>query len=136
MGIKHLTSSTDYLLPEKLEALHTESSEWLEIIAFWKDETRFFSNLLRRRQAEAVTAGTLLPALENLEHLHQLLYDYLADEIMSHERMLSRIEKGEAGIADDQYRNAHRKLAGRMHDFEKDFHLLKKTVFEQAKNWE
>jgi hypothetical protein len=135
MEIKKLISRTDYLLPEKLEGLHAQSSQWLETIAFWKDETRFFSNVLRGRQAEGISAGSILPLLENLEHLHQLLYDYLSEEILSHERMLSRILKGDPGIADAQYRDAHRKLADRMYDFDNDFRLLKQSVFEQARSW-
>lgn len=48
MEIKKLISRTDYLLPEKLEGLHAQSSQWLETIAFWKDETRFFFQRIAR----------------------------------------------------------------------------------------
>jgi hypothetical protein len=135
MEIKKLTSSHDYLLPEKLEGLHAQSAEWLKTLAFWKDEVRFFAKLVRGRQTGTTTKESGLDILENLEHLHQMLFDYLYEEILAHERLLSRIEMNATGIADAAYRDAHRKLAERMQAFEEDFRVLKKTVFELAKHW-
>lgn len=135
MEIKKLISQTDYLLPEKLEGLHAQSSGWLNTLAFWKDEIRFFAKLLRTRNPGDSDKNTLIPVLENLEHLHQMLFDYLSEEILAHERLLSRIEMGETGIADAEYRDTHRKLGTRMLEFENDFRKLKKTVFEHARHW-
>ncbi|MFM1878113.1 MAG: hypothetical protein RLZZ241_979 [Bacteroidota bacterium] len=134
MKIKKLTSSTAYLLPEGLEDLHAQSLNWLETIAFWKDETRFFANLVKNKNGKKDSDG-LADLLQNLEHLHQMLFDYLSEEIRAHERMLSDIIKAVQGNSDANYREVHRHLSTRMTAFEADFRNLKKTIFERAKKW-
>ncbi len=135
MTTKKLASSTDYLLPQSLEGLHYESRKWLETIAFWKDETRFFASILER-QKEAVPEGAdYAEMLRNLDRLHEMLFEYLNDEIMEHERLLSEIEKGTEGIADNTYRQQHRQLAEKMEVFTEDFRKFKQMVFGYARKW-
>ena len=135
MNTKKLVSRSDYLLPQGLEELHDQSREWLETVAFWKDETRFFSGLLQRHQYEIPKSEGYTRLLKNLDHLHEMLYDYLAEEILAHERLLSRIEKAEPGLADADYRDEHRSLTEKMKVFESDFREFKKMVFGYARKW-
>lgn len=135
MSTKKLVSRMDYLLPQGLDELHDQSMEWLETIAFWKDETRFFSSLLKRHRYEVPKVEGFTRLLANMDRLHEMLYDYLADEILAHERMLSRIKKGEEGIADKDYRDQHRKLRNKIRVFEADFREFKKMVFGYARKW-
>ena len=118
------------LLGAGLDVLHFESMEWLDTIAFWKDETRFFNDLLTKKETKVSEYGKML---QNLDKIHENLYDYLADDIMAHERLLSRLEKGEKGIADGDYREKHRGLQERMKLFTNDFREFKKMVFGYAK---
>ena len=135
MNTKKLTASSDYLLPGSLEGLHNESREWLETIAFWKDESRFFSSLLEKQQREGPETYDYSETLRNLDRLHEMLYEYLSDEIMEHERLLSTIEKGAEGIADNAYRDQHRQLKEKMDVFTKDFRKFKMMIFGYARKW-
>lgn len=134
MSTKNLPATSDYLLPESLAVLHQQSSEWLETIAFWKDETRFFASLLQGPGSVSPDKKDSSEMLRNLDRLHEMLYEYLADEIREHEHLLSQIEKGTEGIADVKYREAHRSLKEKMGKFTKDFRKFKSMVFSYAKN--
>lgn len=135
MTLKKLTASTDYLLPQSLDGLHVQSQEWLDTVALWKDETRFFGNLLKSRREGASDRTNYTGLLQNLDKLHELLYDYLEEEIQAHERLLSRIQKGETGLADSDYRDQHRKLAEKVRVFGADFREFKRMVFGYARKW-
>lgn len=135
MNTKKLTTSNDYLLPQSLESLHKESLQWLETIAFWKDETRFFASLLRKQEKTTFEGADYSEMLSNLDRLHEMLYEYLADEIMEHERLLSKIEQGEAGVADSTYRDQHQELGKKIEVFTRDFRKFKLMVFGYARKW-
>lgn len=135
MSTKKLAASSDYLLPQSLEGLHYESRMWLETIAFWKDETRFFASMLKKQNQEVPEGADYSEMLRNLDRLHEMLYEYLSDEILEHERLLSDIEKGAEGIADNTYREQHRHLREKMDVFTRDFRKFKMMVFGYAKKW-
>ncbi|MBC2839562.1 hypothetical protein [Robiginitalea sp. SC105] len=135
MTSKKLVARSDYLLPQSLEGLHIQSREWLDTIAFWKDETRFFSHLLQKREAEINDPLNFPKILGDLDTLHETLFDYLADEIRDHERLLSRVEGGAPGLSDSDYREQHRQLAGKMEVFSADFREFKRMVFGYARKW-
>ena len=131
--MKMITSNpkTELLLGAGLDVLHQESREWLNTIAFWKDETRFFGDLLKKKDSTESEYGNML---KHLDKVHEDLFDYLSDDIIDHERLLSRLEKGEKGISDGDYREEHRKLNESMALFDNDFKEFKKMVFGYAKN--
>ncbi len=135
MSTKKLPNTMDYLLPESLEGLHRESVEWLETVAFWKDESRFFASLLKGPAADSPDGKDPSEMLRDLDRLHEMLFDYLSDEIREHEHLLSRIEKGESGIPDARYRDTHRSLKEKMARFNLDFRKFKSLVFGYAKDW-
>jgi hypothetical protein len=122
---------TELLLGAGLNVLHQESREWQETIAFWKDESRFFADLLDKKQSKDSEYGNML---KNLDKIHENLFDYLSDDITAHEKLLARLEKGEKGISDANYREQHRKLSKRIEIFTNDFREFKKMVFDYAKN--
>ena len=121
---------TDFLLGAGLDILHQESNEWLDTIAFWKDEAKFFVNLLNKKEVKESEYGKML---KNLDKIHENLFDYLANDIIDHEKLLSRLQKGEKGLADMDYRQKHRTLKKRMDLFTNDFREFKKMVFGYAK---
>lgn len=120
----------DILLGAGLNALHKESKEWLNTIAFWKDEVRFFADLLDKEKVKASEYGQML---QYMDKVHQTLFDYLAEDIVAHESLLSRLIKGKKGLADEDYRERHAILRDQMDLFTKDFMELKKMVFGYAK---
>jgi len=124
---------TELLLGAGLDVLHFESKEWLSDIAFFKDETRFFTDLLKKKKTKDIAQSAYSKILENLDSVHAELFDYLADDILAHEKLLSRLEKGEKGLADGDYRDKHRQLKKRMETFTSNFREFKKMVFGYAK---
>lgn len=130
MNTKTSKPKSDFLLGAGLNILHQESREWLDTIAFWKDETRFFANLLNKKEGRVSEYAKML---KNLDKIHENLFDYLADDILDHEKLLARLEKGEKGLADVDYREKHRHLKQRMELFTFDFREFKKMVFGYAK---
>ena len=135
MNTKKLVARSDFLLPRSLEDFHLQSREWLETLAFWKDEVRFFQILLKQRRESVKDLSDFPGLLENLDTLHQHLFDYLTEEILAHERLLGRALNGEKGISDADYRDTHRKLGTKMQVFGADFRDFKKMVFGYAKKW-
>ena len=124
------TKSALLLLGASLEMLHQESIEWLDTIAFWKDETKFFANLLKNKDSKSSEFAKML---ENLNKIHENLFDYLEDDIVLHENLLSRLHKGEKGLSDWDYREKHRSLGERIDLFTNDFREFKKMVFGYVK---
>ena len=131
--MKTATSNTKaalLLLGASLDVLHQESREWLENIAFWKDETKFFANLLNKDENKTSEYSEML---KNLDKIHENLFDYLEDDIKQHERLLSHLIKGQKGLSDMDYRDKHRSLGERMDLFTNDFREFKKMVFGYVK---
>lgn len=134
MKTKKLNPKTELLLGPGLDVLHFESQEWLETIAFWKDETRFFEDLLMKRKAKDDMQKEYSKMLTALDKLHKDLFEDLQETIMKHERLLSKIEVGEKGISDGNFREEHRKIRGRITRFTNDFRSFKKIVFDYVKH--
>lgn len=130
MNTKTFNQKSDFLLGVGLDILHRESMEWLDTIYFWKDETRFFADLLQKKEVMELEYGEML---SNLDKIHENLYDYLAKDIISHEKLLARLEKGEKGLADADYRDTHKELKKCMELFTSDFREFKKMVFGYVK---
>lgn len=126
----NVNPKTELLLGAALDVLHQESREWQETITFWKDEARFFADLLNKKETKESEYGKML---KNLDKIHENLVDYLADDIIAHEKLLARIVKGEKGLSDAGYREQHRKLNARMELYNSDFKEFKRMVFGYAK---
>lgn len=122
------------LLGAGLDVLHFESQEWLDTIYFWKDEVRFFENLLKRKESLSDSEQNYADMLKSLDKIHADLFEAIEDDILEHEKLLSRLVQGEQGLADADYREKHRILTARMDAFSSDFKTFKKVVFEFVKN--
>ncbi|MDW5290887.1 hypothetical protein [Formosa sp. PL04] len=133
MKTKTLNPKTELLLGAGLDVLHFESQEWLDTIAFWKDETRFFEELLTNKKAQNEKQETFAKMLTTLDKIHKDLFEDLEESILKHERLLSRIELGKKGLSDGNFREEHREIKGRMATFSSDFRSFKKIVFDYAK---
>ena len=118
------------MLAEALDALHQESREWLNNIAFWQDEAKFFTDLLDKEQIKTSEYGQML---QYLDKIHETLFDYLAEDIVAHEKQLSRLVSGDKEVSDRDYREKHVALKEQMELFTNDFREFKKMVFGYAK---
>ncbi len=133
MRTKKLNPKTELLLGAGLDVLHVESHEWLENIAFWKDEAQFFENLLIKKKAKGEIQKEYSKMLTELDKVHKDLFSDLQETIMKHERLLSKIENGEKGLSEENFREEHLKIKHRMTTFTNDFRSFKKIVFDYAK---
>ena len=107
---------TELLLGASLTVLHQESREWLDTVDFWRDEVKFFATILDKREVKKSEYGRMLNHLDKV-----------------HENLLARLERGEKGISDGEYREEHRRLHGSMVLFENDIKEFKKMVFGYVK---
>ena len=124
---------TEYLLGAGLDILHFESKEWMDTINFWKDEIRFFDNLLKKKETSNKSNLEYEKMLKNLDKIHADLFEDLEDQIIKHEKLLSRIQLAEKGLSDEDYREKHRALLLKMNTFTNDFKTFKKIIFDYAK---
>jgi hypothetical protein len=134
METKKINPKTELLLGAGLNVLHFESQEWLETIHFWKDEVKFFEDLLNKKEPKNGSKENFSNMLKTLDQIHADLYKDLEDDIIDHEKLLSRIEKSEKGLSDSYYREKHRKIEQRMETFTRDFLSFKRIIFNYVKN--
>jgi hypothetical protein len=134
--MKLLTSQKQlYLLDASLEILHEESREWLNEIAFWRDEATFLFNLIRKKTNELVQvkAGTVSEKIENeLSRISAVELDKLHETVIAHERYLSKMIKDKMNDQ-ETYRYKHHELASEFREFDKHFKVVKKEIFDIAK---
>ncbi|MCF4101388.1 hypothetical protein L1I30_06905 [Gillisia sp. M10.2A] len=136
MNTEILNLKRAFLLEAGLNVLHFESKEWLDTIAFWKDEIKFFDNLLKKTSPKDERKIDTKKMLEDLDGIHSNLFKSMHEDIIAHEKQLSQLEKGAKGIADAAYRERHRELSARMDDFKSNFFIFKKIVFQYVKDSE
>lgn len=122
------------LLGAGLNVLHFESREWIDTLNFWKDEIKFFDHLLKKKVSADSSKQEYATLLKNLDKIHYALFNDFEADIVAHEKMLSKLEKGEKGLSDSEYREKHRRLMGRMDTFKSDFNQFKKIVFDYVKS--
>ena len=134
METTHTNPKTELLLGAGLNVLHFESKEWLENLAFWKDETRFFEELLSKKAATTEQQKAHVEMLRELDQIHKDLFEDFQQVILKHERLLSKIENGEQPMSDSSFREEHRKIKERITTFENNFRSFKKIVFSFVKS--
>ncbi|MGJ8548973.1 hypothetical protein [Winogradskyella wichelsiae] len=125
-----------FLLGAGLDVLHFESREWLDTINFWKDEVRFFEDLLRRKETSNKNKPEYENMLINLDKIHSDLFDDLEENIVKHEQLLSDIQLSKNGLSDNDYRQKHIHIHSEMDTFTTDFKTFKSIVFNYIKGLE
>ncbi|WMI69529.1 hypothetical protein [Mangrovimonas sp. YM274] len=134
METTHANPKTELLLGAALNVLHFESKEWLENLAFWKDETRFFEDLLSKKTPSTEQQKDHAKMLKELDQIHKDLFEDFQQVIMKHERLLSKIENGEQPMSDSSFREEHKSIKDRITTFESNFRSFKKIVFSFVKS--
>ncbi|TYC10562.1 hypothetical protein ES677_11515 [Bizionia gelidisalsuginis] len=122
------------LLGAGLDVLHFESREWLDTIDFYKDEVRFFDDLLKKKETSKNNNPEYEKMLKNLDEIHSDLFNDLEDSIIKHEQFLSRLMQNEKGLSDSDYREKHGQISKRVATFTNDFKTFKRIVFGYAKD--
>ena len=113
-----------------LHVFRQASREWLEAIAFSKAQTIYFTTALSKKETLVSEYGKMF---KNLAAVHEILFDYVTDDIKKHEQMLSFLYQRGKGISDWDYHEKHRVLKDKIHLFAKVFEEFKKMVFGYVK---
>ena len=125
---------TKLLLGAGLDVLHQESTDWLEDIAFWKDEAKFFDKLLNQKYPKEENKYVYLNMLEMLRKIHGNFINQLEDNVREHESMLAKLEQNKAGQSDWDYRKKHREIKSQIETMRNEFRAFKRIIFEYVKN--
>jgi len=127
-----LTSSkTTYLLEAGLEILHEQSNEWLNEIAFWREEIAFFYGIIVKKTHLSVpmhSKDSISLIERELDIISGKQLEKLQNKVEEHERSLYKFLKDKVGT-EREYRDAHKKLTHEFENFEKKFKLIKRDIF-------
>ncbi|MBE0391902.1 MULTISPECIES: hypothetical protein [unclassified Flavobacterium] len=133
MSTAILNPKAQFLLGAGLDVLHFESKEWLDHINLWKDEITFFNVVLKKKSTAEKSNSNYQKILNNIDTIYNDLFQDLEQSIIEHEKLLSKIEKGDKGLSDNDYREKHQQILLRMNTFTKDFVKFKKMLFDYEK---
>ena len=117
-----------------MDVLHHESKEWLETIAFWKEEMQFFHKLLHLQDPLNKSDQIYRGLLDDLEKIKSSIFTELQADVIEHERMLSKLERNEKGLSDSDYRELHSNILEKMETMTGYFKKFKKVVFGFVKD--
>jgi hypothetical protein len=122
---------TTFLLDAGLDVLHEQSTEWLNEIAFWRDETAFFYSLIVTKTFKSVPTNSK----NDLEKIEKELIsitggelDKLENAVAEHEKFLSYLMECQ-DENQESYRDKHKELTHTFNQFEKRYKFLKKEIF-------
>jgi len=121
------------LLGAALDVLHHESKDWLEAIAFWKEEIVFFDKLLYLQDPLKKEEHIYRDMLQQLEDIEVDIISQTEEDIIAHEKSLAKLMRKEEGLADADYRDKHRQLKLRMATITNDIKAFKLVVFNFVK---
>ena len=128
-------ANAEHLLSASLESLHAETVNWIEEIAFWRDETAFLYSLELKDTLKSVPVGEKVSIRKIENELVRLAggdLDLLENEVELHQvslyGLLTNISNNE-----EAYRETHTALAAKIMQAEKRIRTLKSEIFRLAK---
>jgi hypothetical protein len=133
--MKTFVSETGHLLESSLDWMHTQTVEWLQEADFWKDETVFFYNLLRKTELRGTFPAEHLAALENeLICITGQEITALKIALRQHEELLKSLLTKNSTDREGEYRHKHREIMVDVVSLENRIRDYKKSVFNYVKN--
>lgn len=129
------TTASDHLLDASLEWLHSQTLVWMKDVDFWKEEGKFFYNLLRKKEVRPVFPEREIAVLE--KEIVRIMADDLEplkSTLLAHERLLKSCLK--KGIATDekQYRDAHHEIVHTVNLTDSKIRDFKQRIFKFLKS--
>jgi|SRR6185312_16661170 len=128
-------STTAYLLDSGIETLHQQSVEWLEDIAFWRDEAAFLYALevsKTRKEVPVKTKDKLEKINNELIKVSAGELDSLYDKVEAHERFLDRLISSKRED-EESFRETHKQIGEEIIKFGQRFRALKRDIFDIVK---
>ena len=128
-------STSEYLLSAGIETLHQQTMEWLEDVAFWRDEAAFLYSLEISKTMKEIP----VKAKDKLDKLNNELIQIASDDI---DNLYNKIEAHEAYLDqlitskredEETYREKHEELASEVIKLGARLRALKKDIFDIVK---
>ena len=124
-----------YLLDASLEVLQEQSNEWLNEIAFWRDELKFFNSLFTKKTFNVVpinSKNNIIKVENELKKIAAGELDELELLVKEHENFLGNLLEKNQGN-EQSYKEKHRQLVQKFNLFENRLKSLKSEVFGLAR---
>lgn len=129
MAKKSTVTKKSLLLEIPLELIHSQSIEWQEEIAFWKDEAAFLYVLVRSSPSSPLLKTKPAKAIERkLLDFTVRKFSDLNLEIQGHEKLLSEILRGK-NKHEDILRRRHKIIGAKFLKMRTDFRTVKRKIF-------
>lgn len=129
MFMKLLTAPRKkYLLESGIDILHLESSIWLNTIAFWEDESRFYRHLLRNQLFQNVPEIEKKRIAELFENFVGIKLQIFKSQVMLHEKELYQLLSSK--LPNTDFRIKHKSLLKDYLELDKQIKLYKSSIFE------
>lgn len=122
---------------KKIYELHEEHKEWLNNLAFYKDEIKVMQN----RVSEVATKNSSADVLKQIEHFQNQLIvqrnniDELCHSIKDHENYLENRVNENPTAVDHRKVNDHPKMRDNYTAFDKVFNELRKELNTFLAKW-
>jgi len=122
---------------KKIYELHEEHKEWLNNLAFYKDEIKVMQN----RISEIASKNSSAEALKQIEHFQNQLIiqrnniDELSHSIKDHENYLENRVNENPTAVDHRKVNDHPKMRDSYTSFDKVFNELRKELNAFLAKW-
>lgn len=122
---------------KKIYELHEEHKEWLNNLAFYKDEIKVMQN----RVSEVASKNSSPDVLKQIEHFQNQLIiqrnniDELCHSIKDHENYLENRVNENPTAVDHRKVNDHPKMRDSYISFDKVFNELRKELNEFLTKW-
>jgi hypothetical protein len=129
------TPNSKHLLSASLESLHQETVEWIEDIAFWRDEIAFLYSLELKDTLKSVPVDerSSIRKIENeIVKIAGGDIDKLEDEVEQHEVSLYGILTNKSND-EAVYREQHVHISAIIAQIEKRIRVLKSEIYRLAK---
>lgn len=121
----------DYLLQQTVEDLHFENVQWLSKIDFWETELNFFYKILIK-SAKVDSNDSDDHIIEGLikkySHFQKASIRKLKEDVLEHERYLSKIDEKKTDLGYNGYKEKHALLEELVNDSGKKIKSLKKEL--------
>jgi hypothetical protein len=132
MVMKTIHTNAKYTEWLSAENMHDRSKKWLSQLQFYKDEIRFFENLIATLTLQILDSRHFEESKNLVEKLTKITKDndILIDAVKAHEQKLDLLVDGINQITEEaNYRNNHRNLVELIGEFQNKYRTLKTALF-------
>lgn len=133
-------NSTDYLLESGLNTLHRQTKDWISEALLWKDEIRFFKNLISKKILEEYAKARFAEIrteneffLKEFESAIDTFYQDWLEQfykvLNTHENYLAGLLANHRNENDQAYREKHRSISEKFEGLRRELVKLKLHLF-------